>query len=803
MSWLNAYEPDFTASTKPAEKPTRLGTLGGLAGGVLPGFDRARSAIGLSNTQQRYELPAYGSMITAIQKAGVAPASKKIDFLGTTLMELPGRLRNPALIANDRFGQSQRAEDVLFADYAKARAANPALPDIGSRAKFAAHIAAQRQADAGAAQARIEESVLGEVGAFVGVIGAGFTDPVALMTMGIGAGAVTATTVARTIALRAVAEAGAQAGVSALMVPVLMEDAEANAFEYGWDDAALDVAAGAVLGGVVGAGSGALDAVVRARRPKVEIASEGTRDLAEQLRNLPKQTGRPLTQAQEDAIRTLETAADIEDMNPYQPGPEGAAAHAAQLEEAADALLTGRPNAGPDAPVMPVRADLAPVVAGAFDPVGYLEAARAYVAGKGSLKPEAMGKALGLTPVEAGRVLGALAATPKSGLFASKRSGVIRRVPTMTGPEDVITFLARRGGLRDDEGHDLRNHAGLGGLLVPGAGPIVRKSGGMGLDEAREILQEAGYFGRRQAIGDANAPETTTEADVLDLLARATRNWKNKSKRVYRDEDVDDALDAERQRVGDEEYADRIGTVRQQFADAGIDDLTPEELDAALRMSISDGTPDDLVEAFVMSDAWDARAALAAEKADDGFDVPWLESADDAMEAPYGRDAAEPDEFGDGFGEGGGGYDPAGSAADAGGDTGGAGARADGGEGQQSTGLGPADTAASGKAIAEFDDPQGPGAIAQTDMLLHDLRRDLELDPAIAERNRQMGQLGADSPLRPGDRAEQADVDGLPMFDAVRSPDMFATGDEANTLRAILDDLDADEAALAALRNCR
>lgn len=45
-------------------------------------------------------------------------------------------------------------------------------------------------------------------------------------------------------------------------------------------------------------------------------------------------------------------------------------------------------------------------------------------------------------------------------------------------------------------------------------------------------------------------------------------------------------------------------------------------------------------------------------------------------------------------------------------------------------------------------------------------------DPAIAERNRQLVELRAASPLRPAaGRAD--DVDGLALFDAARQPSLF------------------------------
>lgn len=46
-------------------------------------------------------------------------------------------------------------------------------------------------------------------------------------------------------------------------------------------------------------------------------------------------------------------------------------------------------------------------------------------------------------------------------------------------------------------------------------------------------------------------------------------------------------------------------------------------------------------------------------------------------------------------------------------------------------------------------------------------------DPDRARVDQQLVQLGAARPLRPGDRAPQADVDGLALFDVGRSPSLF------------------------------
>lgn len=88
-----------------------------------------------------------------------------------------------------------------------------------------------------------------------------------------------------------------------------------------------------------------------------------------------------------------------------------------------------------------------------------------------------------------------------------------KRAAQPKGPVDMLRFLATRGGIRDDEGHDLARGRD-GQRFVPGAGQLIRPTG-MSIDAAGEALYEAGYFG---------PPETTdrpTEADVLDKLDTA------------------------------------------------------------------------------------------------------------------------------------------------------------------------------------------------------------------------------------------------------------------------------------------
>lgn len=111
------------------------------------------------------------------------------------------------------------------------------------------------------------------------------------------------------------------------------------------------------------------------------------------------------------------------------------------------------------------------------------------------------------------------------------------------------------------------------------------------------------------------------------------------------------------------------------------------------------------------------------------------------------------------------------------------------------------DQAVAARAEAErFSDPVGPQAKGQAELLEHDLRMDA--DPAIADRQRQETQLRADSPLRPGDLDAEGTM-GLALFDVADQP-RFRLSDEgeARPLADILEEAEADETAVRALRDC-
>lgn len=95
---------------------------------------------------------------------------------------------------------------------------------------------------------------------------------------------------------------------------------------------------------------------------------------------------------------------------------------------------------------------------------------------------------------------------------AAASDAAVSAVPSR--PQDAISFIQAKGGLRDTEGHDLVNTVGQ--RQNPRVGPLIRKSGGMSIDDAGEALHEAGYF------GDPSITDRPTEAQVLDFLRDAS-----------------------------------------------------------------------------------------------------------------------------------------------------------------------------------------------------------------------------------------------------------------------------------------
>ena len=151
---------------------------------------------------------------------------------------------------------------------------------------------------------------------------------------------------------------------------------------------------------------------------------------------------------------------------------------------------------------------------------------------------------------------------------------------------DALTFLTRAGGIRDDEGHALGSQRNLQTSVV-GAGKLIR-DGGMSIDAAGERLWEAGYFGPPEVT------ERPSEADVLDLIERSTRE------RVIAPEHVADEYEA-----------------RARVEDARARERADDDLDAALEMWRSSGLAVDFSKAERRYALQQMAAGLDAERAVD------------------------------------------------------------------------------------------------------------------------------------------------------------------------------------------
>lgn len=163
-------------------------------------------------------------------------------------------------------------------------------------------------------------------------------------------------------------------------------------------------------------------------------------------------------------------------------------------------------------------------------------------------KPAELAARLGVDERNLGAALQQLAV---DGLVVQSAKGTFSRLPRRKdGPTDLWTWIAMRGGIADNEGHDLGtifeverwvrwkkkpDANGQGGIplkqpyrttrpaLVPGVGPIVRREAGMSVDDLGLRLWEAGY------LGQDDVGVRPTESQVIEFLQNA---W-GSGKKVY------------------------------------------------------------------------------------------------------------------------------------------------------------------------------------------------------------------------------------------------------------------------------
>lgn len=142
-------------------------------------------------------------------------------------------------------------------------------------------------------------------------------------------------------------------------------------------------------------------------------------------------------------------------------------------------------------------------------------------------------------------------------------------------PSDLVKWLARKGGLRGDDPEHRGDLHGMGAhdQFVPGAGMLVRKSGGMALDRARELATEAGY-----------GPFETT-SDLLNGIDNALRGGdefsQNDMDQVVRWKEQDTARRAGPAPDAEQSATDQIKELRNRADALGVehdDTWTAEDL---------------------------------------------------------------------------------------------------------------------------------------------------------------------------------------------------------------------------------
>lgn len=417
-------------------------------------------------------------------------------------------------------------------------------------------------------------------------------------------------------------------------------------------------------------------------------------------------------------------------------------------------------------------------------PPEVIEATRAYIRGKGSLQPAALAKALGTDEATAAAALGRVASRPNSGLVT--RGDRIVRQRVIANPT-LLDFVAMKGGIRNDEGHDLLNTR----IKKMSAGGRVITRGGMSLDRMRELAAEAGYF---PDMTPEEAMGNTTTADFKLLLERD---------RVHAMEGLNDAADKAMRAAHDEETRAAIARVDEAIAKAGYAlNLTDEE-----KLAIAGAAQElDSFDEAVFIAMRDALAITDDEAArlrpDDQYGTPELDELGREI-----RDARNAEADGE-RGADREGSDPAGDAAGRGGaqpeePAGAAGGAAEdeliGHNGGPPLDDNPESIARQAEA---FDDPAGPAATAQSASLEHDIdmfggatAADRRAALERAAEGRKKGAAGQKPPgsdgglfdARAEDQAFRLTEDG---------PDVSA----GDALRKIDEDLDAVEKAKGCMK---
>lgn len=674
---------------------------------------------------------------------------------------------------NGGIEQADRIVSQTWRNIAEVRKRDPGfLSQYRDRAAFEAAVAQSRhEALDDAAEIGAGATTLGKLGQLAGAMRASLFTPETYMGLG---GLTAAGSALRMILMSGVRGAGINVAAEAVTQPILFRDAKELGIERTASDVMTDLGVAAVLGFGLDAGTAA--------------AGVAGHKLISRLRKRPD-----LTPDEADALTVAEAQMEVRQSSPYADaatdvdGVPALATHVETLSDTMRALETGEPLPAPaiveDAPIRPEVEARA------------MEAATIALDVADTISPAVRAEVVAAIGMDANPYAGPRGGKPKAPeTFATHVRSILKAMskrdgrPVLIELEDAVSYGVDA---------DLLNMGNRRGLFSSRYGELAA------IDELRISLDELGdridwqRFGIEPEGDGRLSPQQIADALRTDLEAASLGGERLFAVgedldryRGYRDFEASRAEFEHRFDAGEIDLEDLLGddgmaALAARLAANINRELYPDLSDAEWQRRFGDddpasrGLPD-------MVDSTDGDQAALRNSDDPARDGRGDRDASRTGGADAGQ--AEPSSRRDGVGgEGAGVHRPDGSAP----------------RGQ----AGVADFAAAGAdtRLAEFDAPGSPAFAEQTALIEHDVLAALA-DPNIDAVNRQRLQLAADGPMRA--KVDQDDVTGLSLFEQ----DLFAVATEVDAdgkVRAsersatdMLADLDADQAAIDALKAC-
>ncbi len=341
-----------------------------------------------------------------------------------------------------------------------------------------------------------------------------------------------------------------------------------------------------------------------------------------------------------------------------------------------------------------------------FDPATLFPALREHIDRRGSLRPEAIAEALGVTPAEAREVAQAMARSagpnnaPAPILIDRNGRIMTRPTPPPRGPRSLAEFIADRGGMEDLGGElaamgadSWHRDARFRGRLVRERSPAARagepESIEHGADRMLEAAIEAGYFPEERAHLGAGGEARLSTADLFEALDEEMRG----RPRYSIDQEGERAVPTAEEIEADREWAER--EIEAIAASWGIE-AEPQSIAETLSAMEQGRTMEEaLSEALIEQAAREIDAAAALTGDPDYAIDPFEDPFDAAIRARETEDSS--------------------------------GGAAGAGRSEAAGGAEGADRAIDAQRVGDpeadgFDEPLGEAARRQSDSLEHDQR---------------------------------------------------------------------------------